>query len=143
MDNGRTLGLIGSVLLLAGLFLPLFSVPLLGAITYYSNAQTQALMIGALALVSAGLAAAGHVRWLLATGLGALGVMAATYMRSRAALERMRDDLGGDGFEGEILRALADRAADAVKVEWGWAVLILGAFMVIVAGALGWRGERR
>lgn len=141
--NGRTLGLIGSVLLLAGLFLPLFSLPLLGAVTYYANAQTQALIVGALALASAALAAAGHVRWLLATGLGAFGVMAATYMRSRAALERMREDLGGEGLRGEILRALADRAADSVTVGWGWAVLILGAGMVTLAGLLGWRDARR
>lgn len=142
MENGRILGLIGAVLLLAGLFLPLFSVPVLGAITFYANAEMQALMVGALALASAALAAAGRARWLLATGLGAFGVMAATYVRARASLERMRE-IEGDGLQAEILRALADRAADSVTVEWGWAVLILGAGMVTLAGALGWRGERR
>ena len=142
MENGRILGLIGAVLLLAGLFLPLFSVPVLGPITFYGNAEMQALMVGALALASAALAAAGRARWLLATGLGAFGVMAATYVRARASLERMRE-IEGDGLQAEILRALADRAADSVTVEWGWAVLILGAGMVTLAGALGWRGERR
>ena len=142
MENGRTLGLIGSLLLLAGLFLPLFGVPVLGAITFYANAPMQALIVGALALASAAVAAAGHLRWLVATGLGAFGVMAATYVRARASLERMRE-VEGDGIQAEILRTLIDRAADSVTVEWGWAVLILGAGMVTLAGAFGWRGERR
>jgi hypothetical protein len=141
MKDSRAIISVGATMLVLGVFLPLFSLPLLGSITYYENSRGAALVIVALALASAGLAAAGRARFALVTGLSVLGVLFLGYLRTRAAIDRMREDFGG-GLRGQILEAIADRAAAAVEIRWGWAVLILGALLVIWGGAAAWRRPR-
>lgn len=59
-------------------------------------------------------------------------VLVFTFVRFRGILSDMRGildrDLGGNPFRG-----LADAAAGSVQLEWGWAVLVVGAGMLIAA----------
>ena len=138
MSESRTIAMIGAVLILLGVFMPLFTVPFFGSVTYFENSRAAAWVLIALALAAAALAGTGRTRYVAFAGLAALGVMVGTYVRARARLEEMREGLG-DGLRGDLLRAIADRAADAVTPQWGWAVLVLGAAMLVFAGISGWR----
>lgn len=140
MTESRTIAFIGAALLIFGVFLPLFSVPLFGSVTYFENSRGAAFVLIAIALAAAALAGTGRTRYAAFAGLAALGVMIGTFLRARARLEEMREGLGG-GFRGDLLRAIADRAAESVQPQWGWAVLGLGALMLIVAGIAAWRAR--
>lgn len=140
MAETRTIAMIGAVLLLLGVFMPLFSVPFFGSITYFENSRGAALVLIALALGAGALAGTGRTRYVALVGLAALGVMLGTYLRARARLEAMREDLG-DGLRGELLSAIADQAAASVQPRWGWAVLALGAAMLVYAGVAAWRAR--
>lgn len=141
MTESRTIAMIGAAMLLFGVFLPLFTVPFFGSVTYFENSRGAALVLMALGVGAAALAGTGRTRYAALVGLAALGVMVGTFIRARARLEEMREGLG-DGLRGDLLRAIADRAADAVTPQWGWAVLVLGAFMLIYAGIADWRARR-
>ncbi|MFN3389833.1 MAG: hypothetical protein ACK40O_12985 [Allosphingosinicella sp.] len=141
MSESRTIAMIGAVLILLGVFLPLFTVPFFGSVTYFENSRGAALVLIALALGAAALAATQRTRHVAWIGLAALGVMIGTFIRARARLEEMREGLG-DGLRGDLLRAIADRAVDAVRPQWGWAVLALGAAMLVFAGVAAWRAGR-
>ena len=138
VNDSRSFALIGAVLMVFGLFAPLFDAPIVGTITYFGNARTEALILLLLGLAAAFLAGTGRTRFCVVPGLAAFGVMVVTWVQARTALERLRDDFGG-GLEGEIARALLDRAAEAVRPEWGWALLILGAALITFAGIRAWR----
>ena len=143
MTESRTIAFIGAAMLIFGVFLPLFSVPFFGSVTYFGNSRSAAFVLIAIALAAAALAGTGRTRYVAFAGLAALGVMAGTFLRARARLEEMREGLGGDGFRGQLLRAIADRAAESVQPQWGWAVLGLGAAMLIFAGIAAWRARPR
>ena len=138
IDDSRSFALVGAVLMVFGLFAPLFTAPVIGTITYFDNARTEALIILLLGLAAAFLAGTGRTRFCIIPGLAAFGVMIVTWIQARTALEDLRDDFG-NGLTGEIGRALLDRAAEAVRPEWGWALLILGAAMIVFAGIRAWR----
>lgn len=138
MTERRTIAFVGAAMLIFGVFLPLFTVPFFGSVTYFENSRGAAWLLIALALVAAALAGTGRTRYVAFVGLAALGVMLGTFIRARARLEQMRDELG-DGLRGDLLRAIADQAAESVTPQWGWAVLVLGAAMLVFAGVAGWR----
>lgn len=142
VNDSRSFALIGAVLMVFGLFAPLFTAPILGTITYFDNARTEAVILLLLGLAAAFLAGTGRTRFCIVPGLAAFGVMVLTWVQAQTALERLREDFG-DGFEGEIARALLDRAAEAVRPEWGWALLILGAALITFAGIRDWRTRSR
>ena len=65
-----------------------------------------------------------------------------TYWRIRSGIADIRDAIGTDLAENPF-RGLAEMAADAVQLQWGWAVLVLGAALIAVAGAKAWRESGR
>ena len=135
MARKQMLGLIGSLILFVGVFTPIISLPLVGNMNYFQNGKGDGVIILALAIVSLILTLTKRYRGLWVTGIGTLAVMVFTFvnfqMRMSEAQSQMESQLSGNPFRG-----LADMAMQSVQIQWGWAVLIVGAGLVIAAAAI-------
>lgn len=136
----KILGLAGSATLFLGVFMPVVSMPIVGSMNYFKNGEGDGVIILVLAAISLVLALLGHYRRLWLTGLGSLGVLAFSFIHFQMKLgeikEKMDVDLAGNPFRG-----LADAAMAAIQLQWGWAVLALGAALVIAAAITGGKAE--
>ena len=141
MPDSRLLAVIGAGLLLAGIFMPVLSVPMFGSVSYLQYNSNDALVIGLLAVGSFILAGTGRTQQVLFTGLGALAMLAYSYIRFISAMDEMRSrieaQLGSSPFA-----QIAQSALGEVQVRWGWAILVLGAAMTVWAGIQAWRAGR-
>jgi len=129
------LGLIGSLVLFVGVFTPIISLPIVGNMNYFQNGKGDGVIVLALAIVSLILTLTKRYRGLWFTGIGSLAVMIFTFvnfqMRLSDAQAQVESQLSDNPFRG-----LADIAMQSVQIQWGWAVLIVGAGLVIAAAAI-------
>ncbi len=135
MPVRQVVGLIGSLLLVLGVFMPIVSVPILSQMNYFQNGRgdgTIVLVLG-LASVVAVLARRYGALWL--TGGASLVVMAITFVNFQSRLSRARTDMESQ-LAGNPFRGIADAAMQAVQLQWGWAVLVLGAILVLASAGM-------
>lgn len=122
MGKKQTLGIVGSILLFAGVFTPIVSLPVVGSMNYFQNGQGDGVFVLVLGLISLVLALTKRYRWLWVTGLLSLGLMMYTFVSFRIRLSgvqaEMKSKLADNPFKG-----IADVAMQSVQIQWGWAVL--------------------
>jgi hypothetical protein len=140
--TNRNLALIGAALLLVGVFMPIVSIPIMGSITYYMNGQGDGVLVLLMAAAAGGLALAGRVRDVVWPGAVSLAMLAFTFFRFQSGMAEMRSKMAGD-LEGNPFRGLAEAAMGSIQLQWGWAVLLLGAAIVTYAGAAERRGGKQ
>lgn len=141
MPDSRILSIIGAGLLLAGLFMPVVSVPLFGSMSLVQYNSNDALVI---ALLSAGtfiLTGTRRTQLVLWTGIGALAMLAYSFVRLQSQMSELRSRIESE-LSGTAFGSLAEAALGSVQVRWGWGILVLGAALIIWAGIQAWR-ERR
>ncbi len=131
----QILGLVGSVILFIGVFTPIVSVPIVGNLNYFQNGRGDRVIVLVLALISLVLVLIKWYRWLWLTGPLSLGVMLYTFInfqvRMAEATAKMEQELANNPFRG-----IADIAMQSVQIQWGWAVLVVGAALLIAAAAV-------
>lgn len=131
----KGLALFGAALLFVGVFLPMFSAPFVGSQTYFQNGQGDGVIVLILALVAAGQVAGDKTRYVWIPGGLAVLVIGFTFFSLISQMsqlrEEMRRELAGNPFAG-----LGEVAMQSMQMQWGWAVLILGAVFVIAAGMM-------
>lgn len=130
MDS-RILGIVGGVLLLIGVFCPLIFVEPLGLNISYIGGETgtswEGLLMILLGIAGIALAVLRKYKLLLIPGLIALAIIAYDYFSFKSKMSEMMSTGNARGVDVESL----------VQMKWGWIVLILGALILIVAGATG------
>lgn len=135
MNTKQLLGLIGSIILFIGVFAPIVSIPIMGNMNYFQNGKGDGTIVLVLAVVSLVLVLVKKYNGLWFTGLGSLAVMAFTFinfqMKMSEAKAQMETELAGNPFRG-----LADIAMQSVQLQWGWALLVVGAALVIASAAI-------
>jgi hypothetical protein len=139
MNGPKIMALLGAALLLAGVFTPIANVPIVGDMTYFASSKAGGMILVALALVSGGLALSDRVRDVAWPGAAAVAVLALSFYLFERRISEMREHLG-HRLIGRLLRGLADVAVDRVQLQWGWAVLVLGAVLLVGAGLMA-RGK--
>ena len=117
------LGLGGTLLLVFGVFAPLFSMPLAGDLNYMGRGASDGWLILGFAALAGILTATGKYRLLLIPALLTGGVMAFTYFdfQSRLSAVEREGGVGGTSF------------ASLVSMSWGWGVLAVGVILLAVA----------
>ncbi len=137
MGTKQLLGLIGSIALFVGVFAPIVSVPIMGNMNYFQNGKGDGTLVLVLAVASFILVLSKTTfdAGLLFTGLGSMAVLAFTFINFRMKMSeveaQMETELAGNPFRG-----LADMAMQSVQLQWGWALLIVGAALVIASAAI-------
>jgi len=126
------LGFLGSILLFIGVFMPIVSVPILGNLNYFQNGKGDGAIIIILAAGSLAVTLARKYRRLLYTGIASLLILGCGFIKFHLAISEARTsietELAGNPFSG-----LGQLAIDRVQLEWGWALLVVGAILLIGA----------
>jgi hypothetical protein len=135
MQKQKAVGLIGSLILILGVFMPIVRIPFAGSINYFHNGQGDGSLVLVLALLSLLLIIRGRYEWLLTTGFGSLAIEIFTFVNLRMRLDTAqaatRAKLADNPFRG-----IAEAAMSAVQIEWGWIVLVVGSGTLITAAFL-------
>jgi len=135
MNKKQLLGLIGSIILFVGVFTPIISVPIMGNMNYFQNGKGDGTIILALAVISLVLSLVKNYKMLWFTGIGSVGMMLFTFINFQTKMSQLKTEMESE-LAGNPFRGLADMAMQSVQIQWGWAVLIIGAALVMVSAAL-------
>ena len=128
-------GLVGSVLLFVGVFIPIVSSPIFGSITYFNNGNGDGVLVLVLASVSALATIAGYYGTLWVTGAGSLGLVVFSLVSAIIRLPKLKTEVQSD-LANNPFHGLADVAINSVQIQVGWAVLLMGALLLITCAAL-------
>lgn len=127
----QKLGYIGTGLLVAGLFLPIVTMPILGNVTLMSNGTNlAALALLVLGGISAVLVAKDRQQDLIWPGTAAAASLVYLFGRLQYNLSHMRSEMA-DSLKDNPFAGMAQAAMGAVQVQWGWLVLAAGAGVLI------------
>ena len=131
MNKKQIIGLIGSAILFMGVFAPVVSLPLIGNQNYFETGEARALIVLILAVISLIVVIITQkYDALLVTGIGSLGVILYSLVKFLKGIPEMTS-----GMESE-LEGNASMAMQPFQIQWGFAVLILGALLLIASGAI-------
>jgi hypothetical protein len=128
MSKGRILGLLGALIIAIGVFLPVISYPT-GSVTYISTAATESYVIFGLAALAVILALANKTKLIWISGVGAMGALVYTFFHVRQTIATVVTQ------QVDSLATVQGSAAGTASFQWGWGVLLLGAILLIAAGA--------
>ena len=135
LTQRQIVGLVGAAVLAIGVFMPLLSGPLGMSVNYFSNGKGDGILVLAMAGCSAALVLARQFRLLWATGAVSLAVLAFTFNRVRSGMSEVKAQMDRD-LQGNPFRGLADAAMESVQMQWGWAVLAIGAALILGCAAM-------
>ncbi len=135
VDPACAIGFAGSISLFLGVFAPAVKVPLLGSVNHIQQGSGAGIALLVIAAVSALLVIARLFRWLWATGSAALLAILASFiaLKHEVSTVKQRDF----ATKGDIFDGLESAFADAVQLDWGFAVLLIGSATLLVAAAIG------
>jgi hypothetical protein len=133
MDRRQIMGVAGAATLFVGVFLPIVSLPIVGAQNFFQNGRGD----GTILLVIAGIALlatlAKRFTWVSIAGIVSLALLGYTFIAFRSRIAEMRGvmerDLADNPFKG-----IGEAMMQSVQLQWGWAVLVVGALLLCAAG---------
>ncbi|MBA7572559.1 hypothetical protein ES708_14342 [subsurface metagenome] len=131
----QLLGLIGSAVLFVGVFTPIVSIPIMGNINYFQNGKGDGVIVLVLAVISLILVLLKKFKGLWFTGLGSMAIMVFTFINFQMAFANIRTQMETE-LAGNPFRGIADMAMQSVQIQWGWALLIIGAVLLIASAAI-------
>ncbi len=130
----QVLGFMGAFVLIVGVFAPLINVPIMGSVNYFQNGKGDGTFVLALGIISLVLILAKQYKWLWITGLGSLGLLTFTFFHFQSKISQMKTEME-TGLAGNPFRGLVDVAMQSVQIQWGFALLAVGAILLIISAA--------
>ncbi|RMF68049.1 MAG: hypothetical protein D6740_11125 [Alphaproteobacteria bacterium] len=140
MPRKKMLGIAGSALMALGVFTPIVTLPLVGSQNYFQNGKGDGVILLVLAAISLALVLKDKYKWLWYPALGSLAFMLYGFISALNMISDFRDEMAQDAGGG-ALSGLAQAAAQAAQVQWGWVILFAGAGLLIAAAAVKEEGE--
>lgn len=113
-DLGMILGLLGSAMLLAGVFTPVVSMPVVGSLNYFRNGHGDGSIVLVLAAISASLVIARIYYWLWLTGAASLSVLIFSFLNLQTLLSTAQQTMSSE-LSGNPFRGLADVMASSIQ----------------------------
>jgi hypothetical protein len=102
---------------------------------YFQNGKGDGAIVLVLAVISLILVLLKKFKGLWFTGLGSMAIMAFTFINFQVNLANTKTQMETE-LVGNPFRGLADMAIQSVQIQWGWALLIVGAVLVIASAAI-------
>jgi hypothetical protein len=131
-NTGQLLGVVGSIILFIGVFTPIVSLPIVGNINFFNNGKSDGVIILFMAILSLMLVLIRKYKLLLISGAFTLSILFYTFMKLQVATSAAKSSLDSN-FKGTIFNGLGEMAANAIQIQWGWALLIVGSGLVIAS----------
>lgn len=124
----QIVGIVGAIVLFIGVFTPIVSVPIMGNMNYFQNGKGDGTIVLVLAVLSLVAVLIRKDVILFFTSLGCLGTLTFTFVNFKIRMSRMLAEASNsDG----LFSGLAELAAQAVQLQWGWALLVVGACLTL------------
>jgi hypothetical protein len=118
MDRRQILGVVGAATLFVGVFLPIVSLPIVGAQNYFQNGRgdgTILLMIAGVALLAT---LAKRFAWVSIAGVVSLLLLGYTFVAFRARIAEMRAAMDRDLADNPF-RGIGEAMMQSVQLQWG------------------------
>jgi len=131
-QTAALIGTIGTISLTIGSFCPIVSVPIIGNMNLFKNGDGNGVVLLVLAALSLVFLIIDRVKWLFYTGLGSAVVLVYVYYSFRKEMDNAAASLERE-MVGNPFKGIADAAFDAVQLQWGWGVLIVGIALLVAA----------
>src|SRR5437879_3537973 len=128
------LGVAGSLSLILGVFSPLISVPIMGAFNYFQNGKGDGVIVLILAVLSLVLSVRRKYRGLWFSGFATAALLAFTFINFQVRLAKMKSHLKAELADNPFA-GFANLTVEAVQMQWGWAILIVGTLLILAAAA--------
>lgn len=135
MPLRQVLGLVGSLILFIGVFTPIISLPIVGSMNYFQNGRGDGVIILVLAVFSVFLTLTKRYRFLLFTGGGSIAILAFTFINFQYRMSQIQSQMK-EGLANNPFAGLGETMLNSVQIQWGWAILIIGAGLLIAAAFL-------
>jgi hypothetical protein len=130
MDRQK-LGYLGGGLLVAGLFLPIVTLPIVGNVTLMANGTNlAALSLLILAGISTVLVAKDRQSDLIWSAFASAASLIYLFGRLQYSLSHMRSEMA-EKLSDNPFAGLAQAAMGAVQIQWGWLILGAGAGILV------------
>lgn len=140
MDK-KLIVILGGVVLIIGAFLPIAANPMRSASFIFPGQGTswEGLALVACGLLGVILALIGQAKHAVWFGIVALGLLIWKYLEASSNFDEMRGQLSSlDNLPPEFAAQLS---ANMPSINYlGWIVLALGALIMVVGGAMAWKG---
>lgn len=133
MKDTKAIALVGASLLFVGAFMPIISMPIVGSLNYFQNGNGDGVAIVLMAIATTALAMTGRTKHVLWTGLASLAMLAFTFINFQSKMGEVRANMESELADNPF-RGLAEAAVGSVQLQWGWAILVLGAGITVYAG---------
>ncbi|MDU2064367.1 MAG: hypothetical protein E6713_05945 [Sporomusaceae bacterium] len=132
MPIKQIVGLLGSIMLIVGTFSPIVKIPIVGEVTYFQNGQGDGVIVLGLGIISLILVFVRYYNPLIATGLISFGMVAFTFFNFQNKVKEIQNQMSQQ-LRGNPFKGIAETMINSVQIEWGFALVIIGAIFLIVA----------
>jgi hypothetical protein len=140
MDK-KYIALFGTVIVIVGLFLPVASSTNMSSalLIQGDGVSWQGVVVLLLALIGGVLAFLGRTKHAVWPGFAIIGLLAWSYFEAQGRLDRMAAVVSGPDVPPDLAAMLSARMPHLNLL--GWAVMGLGALILIIAGAMDWKRD--
>lgn len=128
----KLIGIIGSLVLLLGVFAPIIRLPMVGSLNYFRNGSGDGVILIVMAILSLFYIFKEQPAKLFWTGSASLVTLTFTFVYFNWKMYQMRSKMDED-LAGNPFRGLAELAQSSIQIEWGWIVLVLGAGLLLLS----------
>ena len=131
--TNRNLALTGAGLLVVGLFVPIVSLPIVGSVNLFGNGSNLvATIILALSLIAGVLALKGREAEVIWPASASTVLIAVLFLNLQFRISQMKASMDV-ALKDNPFAGIAQAAANAVQVQWGWLILAAGAGLLLYA----------
>ncbi|MBW4457376.1 MAG: hypothetical protein KME55_34595 [Nostoc indistinguendum CM1-VF10] len=131
---GKILGILGAIILFIGVFTPIISVPIAGSFNYFYNRKGDGVILIAIAITSLIIVLQEKFKLLWWTGITSLGVLLLGLINFQMRISEFKSQMQ-DELAGNMVKGIADVAAQSIQLQWGWGILIIGTGLILAAAA--------
>ena len=128
-------GIIGSLILILGVFAPIVSAPIVGNINYFQNGKGDGIIVLVLAVVALIISLTRMYKLLWIPFVGCAGMLTFTFVNFQQGMSDLRSEMQ-TGLADNPFAGLAEVALESVQLQWGFAVLIIGTVMLLLGATL-------
>ncbi len=132
MKKDQIFGLIGSVLLIIGCFLPIVKLSFMGEMNYFQNGKGDGMFVVFFGLISLVLSLTNNCKYNIATGALSIGVLIFTYFGFQSRMEMIEEDMATKDLG--MFQSLADATIQTISIEYGFAIIALGGIFALASG---------